>query len=102
MKLFHLIDEIIPQYRIQIDTSHLNRELQNILKRHQPPIQKGRELTIKYITQTGTSPPTFTMFVNSPGLMHFSYERFLKNQLSEVFGLKRTPIRLKFKRKSKD
>jgi len=102
MKLFQSIDEIIPQYRTRIDTSLLNRELQNILKRHQPPIQKGRELTIKYITQTDTSPPTFTLFVNSPDLIHFSYERFLKNQLSELFGLKRTPIRLKFRRKSRD
>ena len=101
-KIFDLIDEVIPEYRARIETSVLNNVLHKILQRHQPPIQKGRQLKIKYITQTDTAPPTFTLFVNDPALLHFSYERFMRNQFAIELGLSKTPIRLKLRRKTKD
>jgi len=100
MKLFNLIDEIIPQYSRKIETSVLNQELENILRKYPPPLLRGHRLRIKYITQTGIMPPTFTLFVNNPELMHFSYKRYMTNQLRESLALDKTPIRIKLRRKS--
>jgi len=100
MKLFNLIQEIVPQYSRKIETSVLNRELENIQRKYPPPLLRGHRLKIKYITQTGIAPPTFTLFVNNPELMHFSYKRYLLNQLHEALELDKTPIRIKLRRKS--
>lgn len=98
-KIFDLIEEIIPQYRAQFSTSDLNRVLKEAVTRHQPPVRKGKQLKIKYITQTRTAPPTLMLFVNNPQLMHFSYKRYLKNQFAERLGLDKAPLRLRLRRK---
>ena len=62
-----------------------------------PPSYKGRRLKIRYATQVGVAPPTFVLFVNSVNLMHFSYERYLENQIRRRFGYEGTPIRIKLR-----
>lgn len=99
--IFKLVDEIVKQYTGKIETAVLNREMAGILIRYPPPLHKGQQLKIKYITQTGTAPPTFTLFVNNPKFLHFSYERYLINQLRTTLSLDISPINLKLRRKSK-
>ncbi len=98
-KVFSLIEEIMPQYQARFETSHLNDVLKEAVSHHQPPIHRGRQIKIKYVTQIRTGPPTFAFFVNNPALMHFSYERYLMNQFAERLGLNRTPIIMKYRRK---
>jgi len=98
--LFTMIDEVMSQYTRRFETSSLNDALAAILRHHQPAFHKGGQLKIKYITQTGIAPPTFTLFVNNPRYMHFSYRRYLQNQLRLHFGLSKCPVRLKLRKKS--
>ena len=98
-KIFDAVEAILPQFRTQIETPALNQALEGFLLRHSPPVIGGQSLKIKYITQTSTAPPTFTLFVNNPKLMHFSYERYLINQFRERFGLTEVPIRLRLRKK---
>ena len=78
---------------MRIPTGALNDLLANATARVQPPSDKGRRLKIYYITQASTKPPTFVAFVNRRELFHFSYQRYLENQIRETFGLDGTPIR---------
>lgn len=98
-RLFQLVDEVYEQYCRKIETSELNAFLQRALARQSPPVHKGRQLKIKYVVQTGTKPPTFTFFVNSPELVHYSYERYLVNRLRETYGFQGVPLRLHFREK---
>lgn len=98
-RLFELVDQVYEQYSRRLETSELNEWLQRSLARLSPPIQKGRQLKIKYVTQTGTKPPTFTFFVNDPELVHYSYERYLVNRLREAYGFEGVPLRLRFREK---
>ncbi len=98
-RIFELVDQVYAEYTKRIDTSELNQWLQQALGRQSPPIHKGRQLKIKYVTQTGTKPPTFTFFVNDPELLYYSYERYLANRLRERFGFEGVPIRLRFREK---
>src|SRR5262249_26014627 len=79
-KVFSLIDDVADQYIREIETGTLNDFLQRATLHLSPPVRSGRQLKIKYVTQTGSRPPTFTFFVNDPKLVHFSYERYLMNQ----------------------
>lgn len=99
-KLFKLVDEVDEQYRREIETGVLNDFLKRATAHLSPPVHSGRQLKIKYVTQTGARPPTFTFFVNDPKLVHFSYERYLANQLRREFGFSGVPIRLRFREKS--
>lgn len=99
-KLFALIDEVDTEYRREIQTSHLNDFLQRTIHHVSPPVRSGKQLKIKYITQTGVRPPTFSLFVNDPKLVHFSYRRYLTNQFRREFGFKGVPIRLRFREKA--
>ena len=98
-KLFSLVDEIMPNYQRRIETTDLNRQLKTILESHPPPLHKGKRLKINYITQVRIEPPTFALFVNNPQLMHFSYKRYLVNQIRQAFDLHNTPVRLWLRRK---
>ncbi|MBX7245969.1 MAG: ribosome biogenesis GTPase Der [Candidatus Sumerlaeaceae bacterium] len=98
-KLFKMIGEVYEQYTREIDTRALNEFLQKTLAYLSPPMRSGKQLRIKYVTQTGTRPPTFTFFVNDPGLIHFSYERYLLNQLRREFGFEGVPVKLRYKEK---
>lgn len=84
-----------------IATSALNRMLTRAVTASPLPRARGRRLKLFYVTQTGSHPPTFTFFVNDPGLVHFSYRRFLENRLRDEFGFEGTPIQLKFQRRSR-
>jgi GTPase len=100
-RLLGMVDELHTNASREVRTSDLNVWLQAVIKKLSPPFHKGRQLRIKYVTQTGVRPPSFTFFVNDPNLIHFSYERFLTNQLREAFDFQNVPIRLRFKRKSR-
>ena len=101
-KLFEMILEAYRQHSREIETPVLNGFLRATLAYLSPPIRSGRQLKIKYVTQTGSHPPTFTFFVNDPKLLHFSYERYLINQLRREFGFEGTPVRLRFREKAED
>ena len=97
IKLFSRIDSVYDQFSRRISTALVNRAIQEIIEKHPPPrIGRGR-LKFYYATQTRTKPPTFTVFVNRPDMLHFSYERFLNNQLRIHLGLTRTSIKLIFR-----
>jgi GTP-binding protein len=99
-KLFDLIQQLYAEYTREIDTSKLNDWLQRTVKHVSPPVRSGKQLKIKYGTQTGSKPPTFTFFVNDPKLVHFSYKRYLLNQLRREFGFTGVPIKFRFRQKA--
>ncbi len=92
-RLFELIQFVSQQNSMRISTGMLNDVLAQATTRVQPPTDKGRRLKIYYMTQVSTNPPTFVFFVNRADLFHFSYQRYLENQLRETFGLEGTPVR---------
>ncbi len=93
-RLFELIKYTDNQNAMRISTGKLNEVLAFATARVQPPTDKGRRLKIYYITQASTRPPTFVCFVNSKELFHYSYQRYIENQIREVFGLEGTPVRI--------
>ena len=93
-KLFELIKFVDDQNAFRTTTGVLNDILARAVARVQPPSDKGKRLKIYYMTQISTRPPTFVAFCNSKELFHFSYQRYIENQIREVFGLEGTPIRL--------
>ena len=98
-KLFPMIQEVYKQNTSRITTGALNSILAEATSRVQPPTDKGRRLKIYYMTQAGTKPPHFVIFCNDARLFHFSYQRYLENQIREVFGLKGTPVRITIRQK---
>lgn len=92
-KLYELIESVSQQNSMRITTGMLNDVLAYATTRVQPPSDKGRRLKIYYITQPSTKPPTFVIFVNRADLFHFSYQRYLENQIRSTFGLTGTPVR---------
>ena len=98
-KLFQVIQEVYRQNTSRITTGQLNAVLADATARVQPPTDKGRRLKIYYMTQAGTKPPHFVIFCNDARLFHFSYQRYLENQIREVFGLQGTPIRITIRQK---
>lgn len=93
-KLYSLIAEVYEQNHKRIPTGQLNSILAESTSRVQPPTDKGRRLKIYYVTQAGVTPPTFIFFCNDARLFHFSYQRYLENQIREVFSLTGTPVRI--------
>ena len=98
-RLFDAIQEVYKQNTSRITTGNLNAVLADATARVQPPTDKGRRLKIYYMTQAGTKPPHFVIFCNDARLFHFSYQRYLENQIREVFGLQGTPIRVTIRQK---
>ncbi len=99
-KLFDLINSVAEQNALRVKTSVLNQVINEAIAIVQPPSDKGRRLRIYYGTQVATKPPTFVIFVNDKKLFHFSYERYLVNQIRKEFGLVGTPIRIIAREKS--
>ncbi len=93
-KLFGMINDVAEQNAKRVTTSQLNQVINEAIAIVQPPSDKGKKLKIFYGTQASTKPPTFVIFVNSKDLFHFSYERYLVNQIRKEFGLQGTPIRI--------
>ena len=98
-RLFELINYVNDQSSMRISTGMLNDVLADAQARVQPPTDKGRRLKIYYMTQTGVKPPNFVIFCNSRELFHFSYQRYIENQIRSVFGLEGTPVRIVIRQK---
>jgi len=98
-RIFELINYTNDQAAMRITTGMLNNVLTDAQARVQPPSDKGRRLKIYYMTQTGIKPPNFVVFCNSRELFHFSYQRYLENQIRATFGLEGTPIRMVIRQK---
>ena len=93
-KLFEMINSVANQNALRVSTSVLNQVLNEAIAIVQPPTDKGKRLRLFYMTQASTKPPTFVVFVNDKDLFHFSYERYLVNQIRKEFGLVGTPVRI--------
>ena len=98
-KLYEMINMVASQNALRVSTAVLNQVLNEAIAIVQPPTDKGKRLKIFYMTQASTKPPTFVVFVNDKKLFHFSYERYLVNQLRKEFGLMGTPIRMMVREK---
>ena len=101
-RLFELINYVNDQAAVRITTGMLNSVLADAQTRVQPPTDKGRRLKIYYMTQVGVKPPHFVIFCNDKKLFHFSYQRYLENQIRSVFGLEGTPITITVRQKGED
>ena len=98
-RIFELVNYVNDQSVMRITTGMLNDVLADAQARQQPPTDKGRRLKIYYMTQTGIRPPNFVVFCNSRELFHFSYQRYIENQIRAAFGLEGTPIRIVIRQK---
>ena len=98
-KLFDTINAVAEQWAMRISTGLLNQVLADATTRVQPPTDKGRRLKVFYMTQVGVRPPHFVVFCNDAKLFHFSYQRYLENQIRNTFGLEGTPIKLSIRQK---
>ncbi|MDY6953425.1 MAG: ribosome biogenesis GTPase Der [Thermodesulfobacteriota bacterium] len=101
LKIFDWVPPVYAQYTTRVSTGQLNRVFEAIVRRHEPPAHRGKRVRLYYATQTSVAPPTFVCFLNYPEAIHFSYRRFIMNQLREAFGLDRTPIRILFRKRQK-
>ncbi len=101
-RLFELIKFVDEQNAMRISTGKLNDVLADATARVQPPTDRGRRLKIYYMTQASTRPPTFVCFVNRKDLFHYSYQRYLDNQIREIFGLEGTPTKMVIREREKD
>ncbi|MDY2677608.1 MAG: ribosome biogenesis GTPase Der [Oscillospiraceae bacterium] len=99
-RLYELIKFVNEQNAMRIKTGRLNEILAAATLRVQPPADKGKRLKIYYMTQTSTRPPTFVFFVNNAELFHYSYQRYIENQIREVYGLEGTPVRFIIRERS--
>ena len=98
-RLFGLVDNVVNQAAMRIPTGMLNQVLGDAQARVQPPTDKGKRLKIYYMTQIGVKPPHFVIFCNDAKLFHFSYQRYLENQIRATFGLTGTPVRITIRQK---
>lgn len=101
-KIFNLVEEVYGQYERRIGTGELNRIFEAAVKKTEPPLYKGRRLKFYYATQVSVKPPTFVCFVNFPEGVHFSYSRYLINQIREGSGLDKTPVKIVFRKREGD
>jgi GTP-binding protein len=96
-EVFTYIDRVAEQAELRIDTPDLNKFFEELKNKHQPPSRKGKTGRIKYATQVGVKPTTFVLFVNDVDLIHFSYQRFIENQLREKYGFDGVPLKLELR-----
>jgi len=101
-KVLEMVDEVVEQTRKRISTSPLNKYFGEWVEHLPPPLYRNRNIKLNYITQVSTGPPTFVISTNYPEGIHFSYERYLINQMRERFGFEGVPIRLLFRKKGKE
>ena len=101
-KVFELIETVIENHAMRVQTGVLNEIMTEAVAMQQPPSDKGKRLKLFYMTQVAVKPPTFVIFVNKKELMHFSYQRYIENQIREVFGFAGTPIRIYIRERKED
>jgi len=99
-KLFDIVEEVFKQYTLRVGTGQLNRIFEQAIVQNEPSLYRGRRLKFYYATQISTRPPTFVCFVNYPEAVHFSYKRYLMNQIRDKAGLDKTPIRIIFRKRT--
>jgi len=102
VKLFEMIDAVIENCALRVQTGVLNEIVAMATAMQQPPTDKGKRLKIYYVTQASVKPPTFVVFVNDKQLMHFSYTRYIENQIRESFGFKGTPLKFIIRERKED
>jgi GTP-binding protein len=98
-KIFTQVDEIYDQYACRITTGQLNKFLEQAIEKNEPSLHRGKRIKFYYAAQISTKPPTIVCFVNYPQAVHFSYKRYLINQLRKETGLDKTPIRIIFRQR---
>ncbi len=101
-KLFDVIDMVIENHSLRVATGVLNEIMSEAVAMQQPPSDKGRRLRLYYITQVSVKPPTFVIFVNDKELTHFSYTRYIENQIRETFGFKGTPLKFIYRERKEN
>ncbi|MDO9585982.1 MAG: ribosome biogenesis GTPase Der [Syntrophales bacterium] len=99
LKIFDVVERAYGQYTARVNTAELNRKIREIWDKNPPPRHQYKEQQISYVTQTSIKPPTFVFFVRDPKGIHFSYERYLLNQIREAFGFDQAPLRIIFRKK---
>jgi GTP-binding protein len=100
LKIFGMVDEVYSQYTLRTGTGQLNKIFERAIDRNEPSLYRGRRLKFYYVTQVSTGPPTFVCFVNYPDAVHFSYKRYLINQIRDGTGLDKTPVRIIFRKRT--
>ena len=98
-KIFHLVDEVYDQFVTRIGTGTLNKIVEQAIRKTQPSLHRGKRIKFYYATQTSSKPPTFVCFSNYPEGIHFSYKRYLINQIREQAGLDKSPLRMIFRKR---
>lgn len=100
-RLLNTVRDVTKNHTRRIGTAELNRFFDEVLSRHPPPTQSGRAVRLYYVTQAGTRPPAFVISANHPELVHFSYTRYVQNEIRDHFGFTGTPLRIRYKRHRK-
>ena len=100
-KVLDVVEDVSAQTRKRIPTSRLNKYFRKWVEKFPPPLYKNRSVKMNYITQVSISPPTFVIYTNIPQGIHFSYERYLLNQMRETFGFEGVSVRLLFRKKGR-
>jgi GTP-binding protein len=93
-KVFEEIDKVMVECQRRVSTAEINRVFEQLASRHEPPLYRGKRVKYYYATQVGIQPPTFIVFVNYPAGVHFSYIRYIENNLRQAFGFSGTPVRI--------
>jgi GTP-binding protein len=101
-KVLELVDFVAEKHATRVSTANLNALIREAVQQNPPPSDKTRRLKILYATQSGVKPPRFVLFVNDPELLHFSYQRYLENQIRAAYGFEGTPVRFSLRRRSKE
>ena len=101
-KLFDVIDMVSENHAMRVATGVLNEIMAEAVAMQQPPSDKGKRLKLYYITQVAVKPPTFVIFVNKKELMHFSYTRYIENQIRQTFGFRGTPLRFLIRERNEE
>lgn len=101
-KLYDMIDVVNENHSLRVATGVLNEIMSEAVVLQQPPSDKGKQLRLYYITQAAVKPPTFVIFVNDKELMHFSYQRYIENQIRETFGFRGTPLKFIIRERKRD
>jgi GTP-binding protein len=99
-RIFEMVNAVYDQYTRRVPTARVNRILEQAMVAREPSLHQGRRIKFYYAAQVSTQPPTFVLFVNFPEAVHFSYRRYLINQIRRAAGLDKTPLRLLLRQRS--
>jgi GTP-binding protein len=100
-RLLERIGEVVEEHRKRITTSEMNRFFEEVIDKHPPPSMRGKAIRLYYVTQVTSRPPTFMAVTNEPEGIHFSYQRYILNQIRDRFGFRGVPLRIKYRGKKK-